>query len=72
MEVDGVQGCLRSLALLKQQNRCLKLILSVGGGGAGSQHFAEVASEPTTRENFGRTARDLVITYKLDGLDSKR
>ncbi|KAI9770286.1 MAG: hypothetical protein M1840_003445 [Geoglossum simile] len=69
IEVDGVKGCLRSLALLKQQNRCLKLILSVGGGGTGSQHFAEVASKLISRENFGRTARDLVVAYNLDGLD---
>ncbi|KAH0544461.1 hypothetical protein FGG08_001358 [Glutinoglossum americanum] len=67
--VDGTQGCLRSLALLKQQNRYLKLILSVGGGGTGSQHFAEVAAEPMTRETFSRTARDLVVRFQLDGLD---
>ncbi|KAI9866473.1 MAG: hypothetical protein M1813_001023 [Trichoglossum hirsutum] len=67
--VDGTQGCLRSLALLKQQNKYLKLILSVGGGGVGSQHFAEVAARPTTRETFGQTARDLVVRFQLDGLD---
>lgn len=74
MEVDGQNGCLRAFAALKTQgrNRHLKVLLSVGGGGKASEHFASVASEPETLHNFGRSALHLVVEYGLDGIDSKK
>ncbi|EPQ63467.1 Bgt-939 [Blumeria graminis f. sp. tritici] len=68
MPVDGTTGCLASLSCLKQQFSHLKLILSIGGG-ASSQNFAAVASTKHGRETFGQSARCLVDTYALDGID---
>ncbi|KAI9843394.1 MAG: hypothetical protein M1837_006420 [Sclerophora amabilis] len=69
LQVDGHHGCLGAFLALKRQHRHLKLMLSIGGGGVGSQHFPTVASNPLARENFGRTARNLVTTHGLDGID---
>jgi chitinase len=67
--VDGVQGCLGSFAAIKQRMPHLKVILSIGGG-SGSQHFAAVAANAALRDNFGRSARALVNSSGLDGIDS--
>ena len=69
MPVDGAEGCLRAFTQLKQQYSEMKVILSIGGGGSGSQHFATVASNPTAVERFLQTARSLVDQFSLDGLD---
>ncbi|KAF2459697.1 putative class V chitinase [Lineolata rhizophorae] len=69
MPVDNTTGCLRSFAELKRKHSVLKLILSVGGGGKGSDNFAAVAQRPEAREQFAKTARDLCLTYGLDGID---
>lgn len=70
MEVDGApKGCLGSLMALKQQKSHLKVILSIGGGAA-SHNFAAVAANASTRDNFGRSARQLVDASGLDGIDS--
>lgn len=71
MPVDGTQGCLRAFAQLKQQYSKMKLVLSVGGGGKGSENFAAVARSPPRVETFVRTARALVDEFGLDGIDSK-
>jgi len=68
MDVDGVKGCLGSLMLIKQQNPHLKVILSIGGGGA-SQNFPVVAASTIARDNFGRSAYGLVKEADLDGID---
>lgn len=70
MPVDGTQGCLRAFSLLKQQYPKLKVILSIGGGGKGSENFALVARYPVRAETFVRTARELVDRFGLDGVDS--
>lgn len=70
MEVDGAKGCLGSFMKLKQEKPHLKVILSIGGGGA-SQNFAAVAASAATRDNFGRSARGLVDASGLDGIDSE-
>jgi len=46
------------------------VILSIGGG-ASSQNFAAVAASAALRDNFGRSARGLVVASGLDGIDSK-
>lgn len=70
MPVDGTQGCLRSFAQLKMQHTGLKVILSVGGGGKGSENFAQVARNPKAVANFVASARQLVDQFQLDGIDS--
>lgn len=72
IEVDGTQGCLRSLVRLKQEHPHLKIILSVGGGGQGSSSFSDVASDPLRRDTFARTALELVTAFGLDGIDGTR
>lgn len=71
MPVDGTEGCLRSFTQLKVQYTDLKVILSVGGGGKGSENFAQVARNPEKVENFVTSARQLVDQFQLDGIDSK-
>ncbi|XHF98287.1 hypothetical protein AWENTII_001844 [Aspergillus wentii] len=69
MPVDGTNGCLRAFAQLKPQYSKMKVILSVGGGGKGSENFASVARNPASVETFARTARALVDQFGLDGID---
>lgn len=70
IEVDDVRGCLRAFGKLKPEYRHLKVILSVGGGGPGGEHFAQVAACPQARKVFAYTAQQLVTEYGLDGIDS--
>ncbi|KAG0133164.1 glycoside hydrolase [Tuber indicum] len=69
IDVDGTKGCLRSFQNLKAKHSHLKVVLSVGGGGKGSDNFAAVAANPASRERFAHTARELVNEYGLDGID---
>ena len=70
MPVDGTQGCIRAFTQLKGQYRRIKVILSIGGGGAGSQHFAAVAKDPIALRTFIHCAKSVVDRFALDGLDS--
>ncbi|WEW58790.1 chitinase [Emydomyces testavorans] len=67
MPVDGTQGCIRAFTQLKHTG--LKVLLSIGGGGTGSQHFAAVAKDPIALRTFLRSAKALVDRFDLDGLD---
>ena len=69
MPVDGANGCIRAFTQLKQQYSKMKVILSVGGGGKGSENFALVAQSNSRMDRFVRTARELVDQFGLDGLD---
>ncbi|KAJ5224200.1 CAZyme family GH18 [Penicillium citrinum] len=69
MDVDGAKGCLNAFVQLKQQYSQLRVILSVGGQGKGSEHFAAVAHSRSKTEVFVRSARQLVDQYGLDGID---
>ncbi len=71
IECDGVKGALNALAKLKRKNPRLNLLLSIGGGGPGSKHFATVAKDSVLRQKFAAKARALVDEYSLDGIDSK-
>ena len=48
----------------------LKIVLSIGGGGKGSENFARMAGNAEARERFAHSARALVDEYGLDGIDS--
>ena len=69
MPVDGTNGCIRAFTQLKQKYSKMKVILSVGGGGKGSENFALVAQSNSRMDRFVRTARELVDQFGLDGLD---
>lgn len=56
---------------LKQQNPNLNLLLSVGGGGAGSEPFASIANSSSATEQLARTAKQMLDTYEFNGLDSE-
>lgn len=71
MPVDGTEGCLRAFVQLKQQYSKMRVILSVGGGGKGSENFAAVAHSRSKTDTFVRTARGLVDQFGIDGIDSK-
>ncbi|KAJ6144133.1 hypothetical protein N7470_008028 [Penicillium chermesinum] len=47
----------------------MRVILSIGGGGKGSENFASVAHNRAKLETFVRSARQLVDEHGLDGID---
>ena len=69
MPVDGTEGCLRAFVQLKQQYSQMRVILSVGGGGKGSENFAAVARSRSLLDRFVQSARILVEQFGLDGID---
>ncbi|KAF2281200.1 chitinase 1 precursor [Westerdykella ornata] len=68
-DIPEANGCLNSFALIKQKYSKLRVVLSVGGGGKGSETFAEVARNPASRETFARTALGLIQQFGIDGID---
>ena len=58
---------LRRMVKLKQRNTNLKVLLSVGGWGAG--RFSEMASDDTNRCKFAADCKRIVNEYGLDGID---
>lgn len=70
-DVPATKGCLNSFALLKRKYTRLRVVLSVGGGGKGSEPFAAVARNPSSRARFAQTALGLVQQFGIDGIDSK-
>lgn len=70
--VDGTYGGLNAVRNLKMQNPSLKTLISIGGGGKGSDPFAGVAASSAAREQFGISAKQMLDTYGLDGLDGKK
>lgn len=57
----------QTILALKEQKPDLKILLSVGGWGAGN--FSEMAADPTHRRNFCNNCLVAVKTYGLDGID---
>jgi chitinase len=70
-DVPASKGCLNSFALLKSKYTRLRVVLSVGGGGKGSEPFAAVARDPKKRQRFAQTSLGLVQQFGIDGIDSK-
>ena len=58
---------LQQIVGLKAQNPDLKVLLSVGGWGAGN--FSEMAADETHRKNFCKNCLAAVNKYGLDGID---
>ena len=58
---------LAKIAALKKTNPDLKVLLSVGGWGAGN--FSEMAADATHRKNFCANCLEAVKKHNLDGID---
>lgn len=58
---------LKKIVALKDKNPDLKVLLSIGGWGAGN--FSEMAADETHRKNFSKNCLAAVEQYNLDGID---
>lgn len=58
---------LRNMVLLREKNPQLKVLLSVGGWGAG--RFSEMAADDACRKKFADECKKIVADYQLDGID---
>ena len=61
------EASLAALVALRRDNPALKVVLSVGGWGAG--HFSEAALSDASRRQFADDAATLIERHRLDGLD---
>ena len=61
------EGRLKSIVNLKKKKSSLKVLLSVGGWGAGN--FSEMAADEKHRKAFAKNCLNAVTKYGLDGID---
>ncbi|PMD21432.1 glycoside hydrolase family 18 protein [Hyaloscypha hepaticicola] len=64
---NELQGNLQQLYQMKENNRHLKTMLSIGGYTL-SPHFVAVLASEAMRANFARTSVDLMSNFGFDGL----
>jgi len=66
LSVEGLEN-VRDLPRLRKMNPNIKIVLSVGGWGAGG--FSEIAMSHTSRRRFIKSVLDILERYGFDGLD---
>ncbi|RDB26659.1 hypothetical protein Hypma_005536 [Hypsizygus marmoreus] len=67
----GSVANLQAIAALKSENPNLKVYLAIGGYGLGADSTAikAIANSASARTKFGTTAKTVLATYGLDGID---
>lgn len=67
LDIKGKTGRFKKILALKEKNPDLKIMLSIGGWGAGN--FSEMAADETHRKNFCKNCLAAVEEYGLAGID---
>ena len=67
LDIKGKTGRFKKILALKDKNPDLKIMLSIGGWGAGN--FSEMAADENHRRNFCKNCLDAVKKHGLDGID---
>jgi len=67
----NVYGSIKQLGLLKQKNRNLKVMLSIGGWMYTNEkkHLDPVGASATYQKNFADSCVDMIKNYGFDGID---
>lgn len=64
----GGKGCLGELEIIRHKHRNLRVVLSIGGW-TYSPDLTSAFATASGRQEFARTAVDLIDKHKLDGID---
>ena len=65
----GGKGGFSKIVAMKRQNKNLEVILGIGGWGAGSVVYSNMAKDEKKREIFVKSAVEIVKKHKFDGFD---